>query len=366
MTPIDHEIHPKFKLNGNSFSKEDLKEVAYSLIKEGERFEHSIGDFLLDWLNDSGKIEVRTSGSTGTPKDIVLEKRCMVNSAVATGQFFGLEAGDTALLCMPVDYIAGKMMLVRAMVLGLELDYVEPTSNTLESIGKTYDFCAMVPLQLESSLAKIEHIKTVIVGGATISDSLRTQVQDKSTEIFETYGMTETITHIAARKVNHSESVTAEGTTDARLENLFKTLPNIAVSKDSRGCLVIDCPKVSKQPVVTNDFVEVVSDTEFRWMGRYDNVINSGGLKLIPEQIEAKLIEIIDGRFFVAGLPDKKLGQKLVLIVEGNVDVKMLFERIDSLKKLDKFEVPKEIFVLPKFEETDTGKIRRKETIRLI
>ncbi|WP_339705730.1 AMP-binding protein [uncultured Kriegella sp.] len=366
MTPIYSEIHSKFKLNGNSFSREDLKEVAYSLIKEGAHFEHSIGDFLLDWLNDSPEISVRSSGSTGTPKNITLEKRFMVNSAMSTGQFFGLEAGQSALLCLPVDYIAGKMMLVRAMVLGLELDYVAPTSNPLKGIRRTFNFSAMVPLQLESSLDKIERIKTLIVGGATISALLRKQVQNKSTAIFETYGMTETITHIAARKVNDLQSVSATDKSNVPEQYPFKTLPNILVSKDSRGCLVIDCPKVSQQPVVTNDLVDMVSDTEFLWLGRYDNVINSGGVKLIPEKIEAKLTEIIECRFFVAGLPDKKLGQKLVLIVEGGVNSKELFKKFKSFKNLEKFEVPKEIFVLPKFKETENGKIKRTATIRLI
>ena len=366
MEPIYSEVHPKFKLNGIPFSKEDLKEVGYSLIKEGEPFERSIGDFLLHWLNDSLQISVRTSGSTGTPKHMAIEKRFMVNSALATGKFFGLEAGHTALLCLPADYIAGKMMLVRAIVLGLELDYVAPTSNPLEGIRKTYSFSAMVPLQLESSLDKIEQIKTLIVGGAPISSLLQKQVQNKSTAIFETYGMTETVTHIAARKINDLQSALATERSNVPEQYPFKTLPNILVSKDSRGCLVIDCPKVSQQPVVTNDLVDMVSDTEFLWLGRYDNVINSGGVKLIPEQIEAKLDGIIEDRFFVTGLPDKKLGQKLGLIVEGNVNTEGLFKKFKSLKNLDKFEVPKEIFVLPKFEETDNGKIKRTATIRLI
>ncbi|SDL86906.1 AMP-binding protein [Kriegella aquimaris] len=366
MEPIYSEVHSKFKLNGITFSKEDLKEVGYSLVKEGEQYEHNIGDFLLDWLNDSPEILVRTSGSTGTPKNIALEKRFMVNSAVATGQFFGLEAGQTALLCLPADYIAGKMMLVRAMVLGLELDYIESSSKPLEGILKSYDFCAMVPLQLEGSLDKIEQIKTLIVGGAPISDVLRNQLQDKSTAIFETYGMTETVTHIAARKVNNLESTAVGELNNGRVEHPFKTLPNISVSKDSRGCLVIDSPNVSREPVATNDFVELVSDVEFRWLGRFDNAINSGGIKLIPEQIEAKLVEIVDGRFFVAGLSDEKLGQKLVLIVEGDVDAKALLNKINSFKKLDKFEVPKQIYGIHKFKETDSGKIKRTETIRLI
>ncbi|SDE74864.1 O-succinylbenzoic acid--CoA ligase [Pricia antarctica] len=400
MKPLYRKIHSHFKLNGISLSHDELKEVAYSLIKEGETFEKEIGDFLLDWLDDSPTLQVHSSGSTGKPKPIMLQKRHMVNSALATGEFFGLLPGDTALLCLPATYIAGKMMLVRAMVIGLELDYVTPSSNPLDGIpNKTYTFGAMVPLQLENSLHDLDRINILIVGGAPLSRKVQSQVQDRarpperqgqkvqiqaqarsteqeltarnfSTAIFETYGMTETITHIALKKLNFRLSdPTGQGrsTVDAQVHNpSFKTLPNVRLSTDERGCLVIVAPTITDAPVVTNDVVELISKTEFNWIGRFDNVVNSGGVKLFPEQIEAKLATVIPYRFFVAGIPDEALGQKLVLVMEGEIEEKQLFQEIKLLKPLNKFEVPKEIFTVSEFQQTQSGKIKRGETLKTI
>ncbi|MGB6152848.1 MAG: AMP-binding protein, partial [Pricia sp.] len=165
MKSLYRKVHSHFRLNVNAYTRKELKEVAYSYIKEGESYEAEIGEFLLDWLDDGPTLEVHTSGSTGKPKRITLQKQHMVNSAIATGDFFGLQAGDSALLCLPASYIAGKMMLVRAIVLGLELDCVPPSSKPLDGVVKSYDFGAMVPLQLENSLDDLGQIKTLIVGG---------------------------------------------------------------------------------------------------------------------------------------------------------------------------------------------------------
>lgn len=356
--PKYSDIHFRFKFNGFHPSIDELKEIGYSLIKEGVLFEQAIGDFLLDWLDEKPVIEVKTSGSTGRPKSILLKKSQMVNSALATGDFFGLSPGDSALLCLPCDFIAGKMMLVRSMVLGLELDYVEPSSNPLEYNSNSYDFCAMVPLQLKKSLGKLKQIRTLLVGGASVSNALEKKVEPESTTIFETYGMTETITHVAVRKIHPIPP--------SVVETFFKTLPGITISTDSRDCLVIDAPDVCDNKVVTNDLADLVSETEFKWLGRYDNIINSGGIKLIPEQIEAKLAQIITKRFFVAGLPDEKLGQKLVLVVEGEMDTNNLLQEIISSSVLNKFEVPKAIYAVSKFSETDNRKILRHETLKIL
>ncbi len=352
------QIHPEFRLNGLDYSKSDLKALAYDLVKEGKPFEQKIGNFLSDWLDDNPVLEVKTSGSTGVPKLIVLQKQQMVNSALATGDFFKLQKSQTALMCLPAEYIAGKMMLVRAMVLGLRLDYVSPTSSPLKGISKSYDFAAMVPLQLESSIVKIEIIKTLIVGGAAISTKLKEQVQEKSTAVYETYGMTETITHVAVRNIRMNA-------VEAQTRSYFNAIPNVIFSTDDRACLVIAAPKVSDNLVITNDVVNLISETEFEWLGRYDNVINSGGIKLFPEQIEAKLSPFLNNRFFVAGMFDKKLGQKLVLVVEGEINANKLLQKLYKEGQLKRLEVPKNVYTLPKFLETDTGKIRRKENLRL-
>ena len=345
------EVHPQFKLNGILYDFQELKEVSYSLIKEGKDHEIAIGNFLMDWLDDNPTVEVQTSGSTGKPKKILLQKQHMVNSAMATGDYFRLEPGNTALLCLSAEYIAGKMMLVRALILGLKLDYVEPTLSPLGTTSKNYDFCAMVPIQAENSFKQIGHIKTLIVGGAPISFALKSRLQKSSCAVFETYGMTETITHVAVKSIDNSH---------------FMALPEVIFSKDSRQCLVIDAPKISDIKVVTNDLVDLISETEFEWLGRYDNVINSGGLKLFPERIEAKLSSLLSNRFFVAGLPDEKLSQKLVLVIEGEIDDELLIKKMDTLSSLGKYEIPKAIYKLPKFLETATGKILRMENINLI
>ena len=338
--------------------------MGYSLIKEGEPFERDIGDFLLDWLNMENKVSVGTSGSTGEPKALLLEKRGMVNSARATGIFFGLRPKDRALLCLSAQYIAGKMMLVRAMVLGLHLDYVEPGSKPLQGIRDRYTFAAMVPLQLENSLEKIDQVKTLIVGGAAFPVHLKERLGEKTTAIYETYGMTETITHIAVRKINNTRRSGSEVRVEPNVP--FTTLPDILLSKDLRGCLVIDAPEIVDAPVVTNDLVDLISETRFEWLGRYDNVINSGGIKLHPEQIEAKFASTMESRFMVAGLPDDRLGQKLVLIIEGEMDLETLGPKLAMLPTVKKVELPKEMYALPKFVETQSGKIHRGKTLAAV
>ncbi len=369
MELIYTKIHPKFKLNGVSYTVSALRKEAQNLIKEGMPFEQVIGNFLLNWLDSKSSIEVKTSGSTGKPKTIILQKRQMVASALATAKFFGLQEGTTALLCLPVDFIAGKMMLVRAMVSGLELDYVEPSSNSLNKISKNYDFGAMVPLQLENSLKQIDQIKTLIIGGAPMSTILKDKVQESTTKIFETYGMTETITHIAVKKVNNLTAINEDRptkVTERSRSELFKTLPHITLSTDGRGCLVINAPKISDTHIVTNDMVKIISETEFEWRGRYDNIINSGGVKLVPEEIERKLASVIENRFFVAGLPDEKLGQKLVLVIEGDFGSDELLGKIRASTVLERFEIPKSVFFIPKFLDTETGKISRKANLSLV
>lgn len=195
------EIHPKFKLNGCKLTKEDLYIVAYSYIKEGDEFEKPVGQFLLDWLDESSDIEMHTSGSTGIPKLIRVSKQSMVNSALASGVFFDLHSGDRILNCLPMKYVAGKMMFVRSFVLGLEMDFVPPSLQPLKKVEGYYDFCAMVPLQAQNSLKDLHHIKKLIVGGAKINTKLEKQLHKLTkTECYETFGMTETVSHIAAKK----------------------------------------------------------------------------------------------------------------------------------------------------------------------
>lgn len=352
-------VHPQFHLNKLHYDDLDLKDEAGRLIKEGEAHEAAVGNFLLEWLNPAPFVEVKTSGSTGTPKTIKVKKKHMVNSAMATSDFFNLGPGTKALLCLPASYIAGKMMLVRALVLGWELDLVPPKANPLDNLFRIYDFCAMTPFQLDNSIGRLHLIKKLIVGGGAVSENLKKLVQDKETKVFETYGMTETVTHIAAKKINQRKE--AGGILP------FKLLPNISISTDERSCLVINAPLLTDETIITNDVVEILTYKKFLWKGRYDNVINTGGIKIHPEEVELKLNPIILHRFFVSSLPDDALGNKLVLFVEADFSEEKLMaleQKISELQTLSKYEKPKKIYFVEKFEETHTGKINRLNTVR--
>lgn len=345
MSKLTHKnVHNYFKIDGFHLNADEVRRVAYDYIKEGDGNEQAIGEFLLDWFDDKDYIEMRTSGTTGLPKLVRLEKQAMIQSALATGDFFELEPGNKALLCLPVKFIAGKMMLVRSLILGLELDIVAPSTQPLALNTKVYDFVAMVPLQVQNSIDGLKNVKKLIVGGAKMDLTLEEKLLPLKTAVYETYGMTETITHIAAKRLG---------------ESVFAVLPHVKIAQDNRGCLVITVPAISEEPIVTNDLVELIRENQFIFLGRIDNVVNSGGVKLIPEQIEAKLIGKIANRFFVTGVPDTTLGEKLILVIEGE---KQEFEN-DFFDVLDKYEKPKEIVFVPKFKENENGKLLRKPSL---
>ena len=337
-------VHPNFKWNGISLDREKLLLAAHDLIKEGDDFERITGEFLLEWFNKKTFITATSSGTTGSPKKINLDKQAMINSALATAEFFDLKAGNRVLNCLSTNYIAGKMMLIRSMILGFEMDFVTPTSNPLKGNRHFYDFVAMVPLQVQNSISELDNVKKLIIGGAKISETLLNQLLELPTLIYETYGMTETVTHIAVKKIE---------------EKSFSVLPNVKIATDERSCLVLTAPRISDTNIVTNDVVKLLSETQFLLMGRIDNVINSGGVKLFPEQIEAKISNKIKERFFVIGIPDEKLGERVLLVIEGKPAI---FD--DSVfDALDIYEKPKTIRFVTKFIETESGKVKRKETI---
>lgn len=340
--PTYNNVHHRFRLNGFPLDRDDLCRIAYSFIKEGDDYEKYCGLFLLDWFDDKPDIEINTSGTTGTPKTIRVSKQAMVNSALATGDFFDLRPGDKALHCLPTKYIAGKMMFVRGFILGLDMEFAAPSANPLKYDDQRYDFAALVPLQAENSLKRLGNIRKIIIGGAKINPMLEKKLEKVNSKIYETYGMTETITHIAAKQVG---------------ESAFTVLPNVTISYDDNNCLVIHAPRISDDVIVTNDLVELVNENQFVFLGRRDNIVNSGGIKLIPEQIEAKLAGKINARFFVAGIPDETLGEKLVLFVEGNEQPMPE----DIFAGLGKYEKPKEVRFVAHFTETGSGKIKRKE-----
>ncbi|MCQ2234159.1 MAG: AMP-binding protein [Paludibacteraceae bacterium] len=312
--------------------------------------------FMQEWKNDEDYMMGNTSGSTGTPKPIRLSKKAMIASAKLTNQYFKLQPGNTILLCLSTDYIAGKMVVVRAMVGGLRLVVCDVSRNP-EWEGEI-DFAAMVPMQVENVLKNCEehnsHISSIhslIIGGSPLSETLYNKLADiEKVRSYITYGMTETLSHVAVAPIKKGENTPK-----------YEALPGIKFSKDDRECLIITAPHLLEKPLATNDVVELEDNTHFIWKGRWDNVVNSGGVKLHPEQIEKKLAPHISHRFYLIGEPDDTLGSKLVLYIESEDDEKQELERLKKATegKLGKYEFPKEIIMVKKFQETDSGKIKR-------
>ena len=315
-------------------------------------FEQSVVDFLIDWFDDSAVMHVQTSGSTGSPKQIELTKENMRKSARMTCKYLRLSKGDTALLAMPVSYIAGKLMLVRAIEIGLKLVCVQPTSTlnwlNFNSLFNTIDFVALTPMQVEHSIDFVSRCNKLIIGGAPLSEKVKKQLWPMHNEIYETYAMTETITHIAFKQVPN-QKYTSSG--------YFEAFEEVAITQDERGCLIIETP-YDGLVITTNDVVELIDKRRFNWIGRADNVINSGGIKLFPEQIEAQLKPFIETSFFVTSKQDETLGQKLILVIEGEeclIDIKEA--------KLTRYQIPKEIIFIEQFPRTESGKIQRNKVI---
>ncbi|WP_445382324.1 AMP-binding protein [Robiginitalea sp. IMCC43444] len=355
-------FHHEFYLNGRNYAYEDLSEVAYSLVKEGEPYEKLIGDFLLDWLSDSSFIDQKTSGSTGEPKWIQIPKISMVNSSKATSKRFHLEPGSRVLNCLGMETIAGKMMLVRAMVSGWKIDCVQPTANPLENFKQPLDLTAMVPLQLQNSLKKLRKVSKIIVGGAPMPSELLAALPKSGTEIYESYGMTETASHVALRKL---KSVPEDQDREEVLEP-FEAIEGVHFETDERSCLIIHASHLSDKPFVTNDLVKLEGETRFRWLGRLDHVINSGGVKLVPEKLEDRMSGMIKDRFFLSSLPDQELGEKMVLIVETDKDPNGYLQALRDSKQFSKYEIPREAYQIPHFEETSFGKINRRDIVKEI
>jgi len=344
--PLLH-IHRDFKLQNQSFL-DHISLLSHAITVLPDSY-----TFLKNLFDESKTITVFTSGSTGRPKEIRIPKKSLLRSAEATQEFFKLPSKTRAIHCLSTEFIAGKMMWVRALHLGWHLDVVKPIAAPLEQTQVTYDFAAMVPLQVQNSLNDIYKLKKLIIGGAPISFALEQELNKQVCESYQTYGMTETITHIAAKRLRETDN------------NFYKCLPDIKVSKDERDCLQIIAPHVSEEIILTNDVVRLISATEFEWLGRFDNVINSGGIKLFPEQIESKLTTIISKSYFVSALPDNKLGQKLVLLIESEDEIPNL-ENLLANSDLSKYEVPKEMYYLKSFIRTKNSKINRNDTLSLI
>ena len=347
-------LHPDFKLNGLEFSSaEEVLNFADALREEGDEQEVSVAKFLEKWLDFSETITVKTSGSTGKPKKIELRKEHMINSALATGAYFKTGNKTQALLCLSANFIAGKMMLVRAMVLGWDLHIVSPAKDSLTEYDNDYDFVAMVPYQVWHSLEDLRKVKKLIVGGGRVSTELEERLQKVNTEVFATFGMTETCTHVAVRRLNGPAK-----------SDIYYALPEVKFSIDERECLVISAPKIISEPIQTNDVVRLHSSTGFEWKGRFDNIINSGGLKLYPENIESRIASSLDVPFIIASEKDEMLGERVIMIYEGVEGTKP--KLAEAFNKLEPHERPKRVYCLSKFVYTETGKIKRQDVLSVL
>lgn len=352
--------HKAFRIAGQAFELNHLGEVGYSLVKEGTPYEREIGDFLIDWVSDRDHIMQQSSGSTGDPKLIRIKKEHMVHSARATGAALDLGPGTRALVCLPMSAIAGKMMLVRSMVLGWDLTMVPPVAEPLKEVPGDFDFAAMVPLQAERSLKHLGRIGKLILGGAPVLPSLLAKLPVTGTEVWQTYGMTETASHIALRRLARVPA----GKDPETVLPPYTALEGVQLALDQRGCLRIDAPGWVDQPIQTNDMVQLESPTSFRWLGRFDHVVNSGGVKLMPDLLEIRMSPFLEQRFFLCGMDDVALGQKLVLFVEGDGKPETVKKALEASGQFTRYELPRDICFVPAFEETMTGKVDRLSTIK--
>ena len=313
----------------------------------------TVEEFLAQWNDDSPTMEVRTSGSTGTPKLIYIEKERMRASARMTCDFLGLKPADTALLCMPLDYIAGKMMVVRALERNMKLLSVEPSGhpladNTLSNLNESIvHLAAMVPLQVWNTLRvpeereRLHHIKHLIIGGGAIPQELEQELRTIPINVWSSYGMTETLSHIALRRIS---------------EDYYSPLPGISLSQDQDDCLIINAPALCAQTLYTNDIVRFHGKDRFQIIGRRDNTICSGGIKIQIEQVEAWLQSIGMDNIMITYREDKALGQALVYLTTDEINTDMLRKSVPTDTPNSKFWLPRHIVKVPSLPLTPTGK----------
>ena len=322
----------------------------------------TLEDFLSEWNNGSDRVFVHTSGSTGKPKPMLVEKKRMLNSARITCDFLGLKPGDSALLCMSLDYIAGKMVVVRSIERHLHLISVSPSGHPLKDVNKEITFAAMVPMQVYNTLqvpeerARLSRIRHLIIGGGAIDEALEQKLKALPGDIaiWSTYGMTETLSHIALRRINGAEA-----------SEWYQPFDSVKICQTEEGCLVIDAPQVCAEPLVTNDIVEIesyiynkVEKLRFRIKGRKDNVICSGGIKIQIEEVEALLKPYLEKPFMIAKKKDGKFGEIAVLLTEDE-EIEKIEATVRRLLSDHKYWIPREYLHVDHLPLTETGKPKR-------
>lgn len=352
-----------FSIDFSSLSGKQIHALAIEGLPAAEdAWENKIWEFLKVWYSSPDEpITVFSSGSTGTPRAINHTRQAMLLSAAATCHALQLKQGSSALLCLPADKISGMMMLVRSLYNKMRLYCVKTSISVLNELPTNVkiDFAAFTPTQFSAIVEdeiwyyRMAAISKIILGGEGIQPALMDRIKTLPNEVYATFGMTETISHIALKRLN-----------GAKPDRHFKALPGVTLSVDERSCLVIKAPGIVPNSLVTNDIIELISGAEFNWLGRADNVINSGGIKIYPEQLEAFLSPLVNVSFFIAGVPDAKFGQKPVLVVEGaQLSEHDRVEITNALQQLPKHQQPKEIMLIPHFVRTGNGKLKRVQSL---
>lgn len=342
------------KITINNIDCHDLSDVKQAASTE-------VYQFIAEYLSDEPAVVAHTSGSTGEPKEIHLKKADMEASAKLTNDFFGLNSDSLFYLSLSPRYIAGKMMIVRALQCGASICEEKPSNTPLAN----YDGCrrislaAFVPSQIQYLLnnpEKLALIDAMIIGGGVLAPRLEHWLAEYGANAFTTYGMTETCSHVALAPAS-------------KIAMPFKALGDITFSVDNRNCLVIDAPHLSEKRFVTNDVVDLIDNKNFIWRGRFDNVINTGGIKIFPEEIEQKITPLIPTiRFFITSQPSEKWGEEPVIAFEykslpdgvkkcGDVQP-ALIEKMREV--LPAHAIPRKYIAVNHFTETKTNKIIRK------
>jgi O-succinylbenzoic acid--CoA ligase len=325
--------------------------------------ERNVLRFIQDWTNGSQTFEFHTSGSTGNPKVIQLSRNQLIASAKLTQNALDLQPGWNALVCLDVRFIAGAMMIVRSLVTGMNIIVQPPSSNPLHDLSDRIDFASFVPYQLasivEQDIEKLKKIRTTIVGGAPLPQNIAQKLALLNTNIYATYASTETISHIALQRISGPAP-----------QEFFQLLPGIEATTDDRNCLIVRAPHLGT--VVTNDVVDLIGENKFKWVARYDDVINTGGVKVNAGKIELVVSEILNdlglrNRIFVGGLPDPKLGEQVTLFMEGDpLDFqKENILREKMLQRFDRYALPKAFKYVTRFPETASQKIDRRAVIEM-
>ncbi len=350
-------------INGKTYSPGPIFKGKYPE-KNISAFEKKIFNTLHEWERGKEYFSFMTSGSTGNPKTVSIHRKQIISSAEGTLKKLNIKGGN-AMVCLDTDFIAGFMMLIRAVIGNLDLIVLSPVSDPFRKIPDPIqiNLTALVPYQLkktiEDDIARLKLNKTdhILVGGGDISPELHNQIQPIHSAIYQTFGMTETVSHIALRKINGRDAKKA-----------YALLPGVSIKKDARGCLVVNGAITNNTPVITNDLIDMIDEKHFHWLGRYDHVINTGGIKIIVELLEKKIRSLLESKnislsFFIQGTPDDALGEHIAIIMENSNQSIPLNEIKKVLNKgLTKYERPREWRIITTFHYTANNKLDRAAT----